>query len=64
MDSPDPADETLDAGSVDGGPRVRLPVDPVALPVFRPRRRARIVFWTACLIAAVVTATVVWLLLR
>ena len=63
MDSPDPADETLDAGTVERSPRVRLPVDPVALPVFRPRRRARTVFWAAFLIAAVVTATVVWLLL-
>jgi hypothetical protein len=51
MASPEPPDEETLGAEPDRRPP--LPVQPVSLPIYRPRRRVGIVFWIAFVVAAV-----------
>jgi hypothetical protein len=54
MASPEPPEEeTLGAAADRQAP---LPLQPVSLPVYRPRRRVGVVFWVAFALAAVLVA--------
>ena len=69
MASPDDPDATVEAEATataagpEEGRRQPLSAERIELPVYRPRRRTRLVFWCAFAAAALVTALVVWLLL-
>jgi hypothetical protein len=61
MASPDEPEETV------GGEPGRLPplsATPAEPPVYRPRHRIARHFWSALIVAAIITAAVVWLVLR
>jgi hypothetical protein len=68
MASPDDPEATAEAEWTvpADSPRVRpqpLSADSIELPVYRPRRRTRVVFWSGFVVAAVVAVLVVWLVL-
>jgi hypothetical protein len=53
---PDDFDETLDASTDPSARGQRLPVDPVKMPIYRPRRQTSRRFWMAFVLALVLVA--------
>jgi hypothetical protein len=56
MASPEPPDEETLGAAPDRQPP--LPLQPVSLPIYRPRHRGAVLFWIAFVVAAVLVAAV------